>query len=266
MPMSSKLTWRTALASHWREYLIEGWALGTFMVSASLFTLWFEKPGSPLNHAIVNGDVRRALIGLAMGVTAVLLIYSPWGKRSGAHMNPAVTAAFFSLGRIDVRNAVFYIAAQFIGGALGVLLVWSVYGDVFAGPPVSFIATLPGRAGTGAAFAAELAMSLAMMLTVLIISQHARWSRFTGVAAGILVASFISFEAPLSGMSINPARSLASALPGGMWHAFWIYLTAPILGMWIATRLFTLIKPKTGCAHLSTHSTTTTCLHCGHTP
>jgi len=96
--MSTKLNWRTALARHWPEYLIEAWALGMFMVSASLFTLWFEDPASVLNHSIMNSDVRRALIGLAMGATAVLLIYSPWGKRSGAHMNPAVTVAFFKPG------------------------------------------------------------------------------------------------------------------------------------------------------------------------
>ncbi len=236
--MAAELTWRTALAKHWPEYLIEAWALGLFMVSASLFTLWFEDPASPLNHAILNGNVRRALIGLAMGITAVLLIYSPWGRRSGAHMNPAVTFAFFSLGRIEAWNAVFYMISQFIGGCLGVFLVWSLYGDAFASPPVAFIATMPGSAGNGVAFAAETAMSMAMMLTVLTVSQHARWSRYTGAVAGMLVACFITFEAPLSGMSINPARTLASALPGGMWHAIWIYFTAPVLGMWMATRAF----------------------------
>ena len=109
-------------------------------------------------------------------------------------------------------------------------------------------------------------MSLAMMLTLLNVSQHARWSGYTGVIAGILVASFITFEAPLSGMSINPARTLASALPGGMWHAVWIYLTAPVLGMWIATRVFTWVKPKPGCARLCITPRNTPCLHCGYTP
>jgi aquaporin Z len=264
--MTPKLTWRTALSGHWPEYLIEAWALGMFMVSASLFTLWFEQPGSALNHAIVNSDVRRGLIGLAMGITAILLIYSPWGKRSGAHMNPAVTVAFLSLGRIEPWNALFYVLAQFLGGALGVLLVWGLYGEAFAAPPVGFIATMPGRAGTGTAFVAETAMSTALMFTVLMVSRHKRWSRYTGVVAGILVASFITFEAPLSGMSINPARTLASALPGGLWHAIWIYFTAPVLGMWAATRLYNLAHPNPGCARLSTHSIAFPCIHCGYTP
>ena len=262
--MAPKLTWRTALLGHWPEYLIEAWALGMFMVSASLFTLWFEQPGSALNRAIVNSDVRRGLIGLAMGMTAILLIYSPWGKRSGAHMNPAVTVAFLSLGRIEPWDALFYVLAQFLGGALGVLLVWSLYGEAFAAPPVGFIATLPGPAGIGAAFAAETAMSMALMFAVLMVSRHEL--RYTGVVAGILVASFITFEAPLSGMSINPARTLASALPGGLWHAIWIYFTAPVLGMWAATRLYNLSDPNRGCARLSTHSVTFPCIHCGYTP
>jgi len=161
---------------------------------------------------------------------------------------------------------VFYVVAQFIGGSVGVLIIWSLYGDAFASPPVAFIATMPGSGGNGIAFAAETAMSLAMMLTVLTVSQHSRWSRYTGIVAGILVACFITFEAPLSGMSINPARTLASALPGGMWHAIWIYLSAPVLGMWIATRVFTWAKPKPGCALLCQHSANTSCLHCGYTP
>jgi aquaporin Z len=242
--MRGKLTWRSTVASHWPHYLIEAWALGMFMISASLFTLWFESPASPLNQALANADVRRGCIGLAMGLTAILLIYSPWGKRSGAHMNPAVTLAFLSLGRIDARNALFYILAQFIGGALGVLVVWGLYGDRFAAPPVAFIATLPGCAGETIAFAAEMAMSLTLMLTVLLVSQHARASRFTGIVAGTLVAAFIAFEAPLSGMSINPARTLASAFPTRMWHDLWIYFTAPVLGMWIATRIFTWTQPR----------------------
>jgi aquaporin Z len=264
--MARTHTWRSALAEHWPEYLIEGWALGTFMVSAGLFTLWFEHPASSLNHAIMNGELRRGLIGVAMGLTAMLLIYSPWGKRSGAHMNPAVTVAFYSLGRIEAWDAIYYVLAQFLGGSLGVLLLWSLFGDAFASPPVAFIATLPGRAGSATAFTAETTISLTMMLTVLFVSQHARWSRYTGIVAGTLVAGFIAFEAPLSGMSINPARTFASAWPGGMWHALWIYLTAPVLGMWVATRIFTRATSKPGCARLGHHSGTTPCLHCGYTP
>ena len=116
------------------------------------------------------------------------------------------------------------------------LAVWALLGSRFADPPVKFVATLPGHAGVVTAFIAEALISFGLMLVVLITSGHARWARFTGVVAGTLVALYIWLEGPVSGMSMNPARTLASALPGGLWQSLWIYLTAPCLGMWLAAR------------------------------
>ena len=82
------------LRHHWPEYLMEAAGLGLFMISAGAVTTLFEYPGSPINHWIGSAFVRRSLIGLAMGVTAIGLIYSPWGQQSGAHLNPAVTLTF----------------------------------------------------------------------------------------------------------------------------------------------------------------------------
>lgn len=76
---------------HWPEYLMEAAGLGIFMISAAVVTATLEYPNSPLHHLFPDPTVRRILIGLAMGLTAIGLIYSPWGKRSGAHLNPAVT-------------------------------------------------------------------------------------------------------------------------------------------------------------------------------
>jgi aquaporin Z len=166
----------------------------------------------------------------------------------------------------DLLTVVFYVLAQFLGATLGILAAWGLYGQAFASPPVAFIATLPGRSGVGTAFVAEAAMSMALMFTVLLVSRHERWSRYTGVVAGMLVATFITFEAPLSGMSMNPARTLASALPSGLWHAAWIYFTAPVLGMWTAARLYNLSDPKPECARLCTHSLRFPCIHCGYAP
>ena len=136
-----------ALRRHWPEYLMEAWGLGTFMVSAGLFATLLWYPGSPLAQALPDGMARRALMGLAMGLTAIGIIYSPWGQRSGAHINPAVTLTFWRLGKVATWDAIFYIAAQFIGGLLGVLAVLALLGLAFADPPVSYVATLPGPDG-----------------------------------------------------------------------------------------------------------------------
>jgi aquaporin Z len=89
-----------SLREHWPEYLSEAAELGAFMLSAGAFTTLFEYPNSPVHQAIGDPFVRRTTIGIAMGLTALALIFSPLGKRSGAHMNPAVTLAFLRLGKV----------------------------------------------------------------------------------------------------------------------------------------------------------------------
>src|SRR5690242_13308176 len=88
---------------HWREALMEALGLCLFMVSAGVFGTLLEYPGSPIHRAISDPFARRALMGLAMGLTAIGLVYSPWGRRSGAHLNPAFTWTFFRLGRVRGR-------------------------------------------------------------------------------------------------------------------------------------------------------------------
>jgi len=256
-----------ALRAHWPEYLIEAWALGMFMVSAGVFTTLLEAPSSPLRQAIADGNLRRAIVGVVMGLTAVALIYSPWGQRSGAHMNPAVTLSFLRLGRVRGWDAFFYIAAQFAGGVLGVLLVLALLGDAFAAAPVAYVATVPGPGGQWLAFVAELLISAGMMFMVLTVTSHARLASRTGWFAGALVAAYITVEGPLSGMSMNPARSFASALPGGLWTGFWIYILAPVLGMQLGATLHLLRRSReaTGCAKF-VHGASQRCIHCGYKP
>ena len=256
-----------SLRRHWPEYLIEAWALGTFMVAAGLTATLLGAPASPVSRALPEPMLRNVLAGVAMGLTAIAIIHSPWGKRSGAHMNPAVTLTFLRLGKVRRWDALFFIVAQVAGGTIGVLLVAAALGGAFTDAPVSYAATLPGPAGPRVAFAAELAISCGLMLTVLLLSGSGRLAPFTGVAAGCLVAAYISFEAPLSGMSMNPARTFASAAPGMLWQHFWIYLTAPVLGMLIGAQLFLALRGahRTGCAKLL-HPADVPCIHCGYEP
>jgi aquaporin Z len=237
---------RTALQNHWPEYLIEAAGLGIFMVAAGICVLLAESPGAI--RAVGDADVRRAMIGLAIGATAVAIIYSPWGRRSGAHLNPAVTLTFLRLGKVAPADAGFYVLAQFAGGAAGTLLLAAMLGDRFTLPPISAIATIPGSWGEVAAFVAEVAIAFVLMMTVLATNASARLMRWTGLFAGLLVALYIAVEAPLSGMSLNPARSVASALPSGIWDGIWIYLTAPALGMLLAAELHLRRGCLTPCA------------------
>jgi len=251
---------------YWQEYLAEGLGLGLFMVAAGVVATALDSPRSPLHTLIGSADVRRVLAGIAMGLTAIALIYSPWGKRSGAHMNPAVTLAFLRLRRIRPRDAAFYMAAQFAGGLVGVLLVVGLLGDAFVGTPVSYAATLPGSYGEPVAFLAEFAISFGMLLAVLYVAGHPRHAERAGLVAGLLVALYISVEAPLSGMSMNPARSFASAAPGAMWAHLWIYFVAPPLGMLAAAQAYAaLARNSDGCAKV-VHDPNFPCIHCGHQP
>jgi aquaporin Z len=234
---------RRALASHWPEYLLEALGLGLFMISACAFTVLLEHPASPARQALDDGLLRRLLIGIAMGLTAIALIYSPIGKRSGAHMNPAVTFTFWRLGKVRAWDAVFYALFQFLGGLVGVLLAaWLLGQMLVADTAVNYAVTVPGQSGRWVAFAAELAISCGLMLMVLFVSNRPALNRYTGLFAGALVAIYITFEAPLSGMSMNPARSLASALPAQVWSELWIYFLAPPLGMLLAAEIYLLLR------------------------
>jgi len=250
---------------HWREAIMEALGLGLFMVSAGGFGTLLEYPASPVHQAIADPFVRRALMGVAMGATAVGLIYSPWGQRSGAHINPAFTATLFRLGRLGGRDALAYILAQFAGGAAGVFLLVALLGDAFLAPPVGGVATLPGSSGPTVAFLAELGISFLLVLMVLSLGRSPRLGRYTGCFVGVTLALYITFEAPLSGMSMNPARTLASALPLGNWRDLWIYFTAPLVGMMLASEAHLRLarSRRAGCAKV-VHSLP--CIFCGGVP
>ena len=223
---------------HWPEYVMEAWGLGLFMISACAFAVLLQHPSSPVPQAIPDATLRQSLMGAAMGLTNIANIYSPWGKRSGAHLNPCVTWTFYRLGKVNAADATFYAVAQFIGGIAGVLLASALLTGFVAHPAVNYVVTTPGPSGAIVAFVAEVIISFLLMSVVLRVSNNARLSRFTGLFAGALVMIYISLEAPLSGMSMNPARTLGSALPANTWTALWIYFTAPLLGMLLAAEVY----------------------------
>src|SRR5215210_8568378 len=140
---------------HWPEYVMEAALLGSFMVSACLFSVLLFHPDAAAVRLLPNPLPRRALMGLAMGATAIALNYSTWGKQSGAHYNPAVTLTFTRLGKVLPWDAAAYIAAQFAGAVLGVLVASVLVRDMLGDAPVHFAITRPGMGGAAVAFVAE---------------------------------------------------------------------------------------------------------------
>ena len=213
-----------------RVYAMDGALLGLFMVSACVNVVLLEHPASPVRAAITSALARRVLVGLAMGLTAASLIYSRWGKRSGAFMNPAMVLCFLRLGKLSMMDAVGYIAAQLVGSVGGVFLAALVLPGLVSDPAVNYVATTPSG-GTIPAFLAEFCLAFVLLSAVMTINRSRRFAPYTGACAAVLVALFISAAAPISGMSINPARTFGSAVWAHLWAGFWIYLSAPLLGM-----------------------------------
>jgi len=243
---------------------MEGAELGVFMISAALFVALLYHPASPAVRWLPNEIVRRVLTGIAMGLTASAIVYSPWGKQSGAHFNPCVTLTFWRLGKTAGWDAIFYIAAQFAGAVAGVLVAATLLGELIRHPSVNYVATLPGASGTSVAFVAELLISFGLMSVVLIVSNRPSVAWLTGVCCGAMVATYISIEAPLSGMSMNPARSFGPAAASHMWSGFWVYCVAPPFGMLAAAETHVRCKgtAAVACAKLH-HENDKRCIFCG---
>lgn len=254
---------RTALRQHWPEYLMEASGLGLFVLAVCGFASLLEHPESPLRQAIADPDVRRALFGLAAGIVTAGIVYSPWGQQSGAHLNPAVTLTFFRLGKIDPWDQHFYVVAQFVGALVGIVVGLATFGRALEHPAVNFGAAVPGMAGAGAAFLAEAVISYGFMLAALICTNSRSLARYTGALCGALVAVFVILEGPVSGTSMNPAGSLASAIPAHVWMDLWVYFTAPPLGMLLAAETYVRLRRAHGvvCAKLN-HQNDKRCIFC----
>ena len=244
---------RGALTRHWPEYLIEALFLMGFVFGAGVVTTFFETPGSVLRGALPDAFMRHVSSGLTMGALTAALIYSPWGRRSGTHLNPAITLAFYRLGKVGRWDLLFYLIAQFAGGAAGIALVRAMMGDAFEAASATGLAIPSGLVGEAIAFAAETAIAAALMLAVLVATNHATLYRWTGAIVGLLVAVSVTFASPLSGFGTNPARTIAAMLSGGSWGGAWLALIAPILGMQLAIDAYRLLTGRSQvlCAKLA---------------
>jgi aquaporin Z len=237
---------------------MEAGEAGIYLFSACATATLLWHPSSPIQRFLLGDAIRRMLMGVAIGTTIIAIVLSPWGKQSGAHFNPAVTFTFYRLGKVKSWDAVFYCAAQLSGAVAGIELASLVLYGAPAHKAVRYAATLPGIYGDAIAFVAELIISFILMSAILFVSNHEALEPYTHYVAAILVAAYIAFESPLSGMSTNPARTFGPALYGGYWHALWIYFLAPPLGMLAAAEVFLMARKRKAphCAKLHHHNGT----------
>jgi aquaporin Z len=257
-----------SLRHHWPEYLMEAGELGFYMFAVCAYATLLQHPASPVRNFIASGFLRRAFMGVAVGATVIAIVMTPWGKQSGGHFNPAITFTFYRLGNVELWDALFYAAAQFCGATSGIAVAAFVLRGAPGHNAVRYAVTAPSVYGNAVAFVAELTISLILMATILVVSNRKQLARRTPYFVGALYAVFITFEAPLSGMSMNPARTFGSALLATYWRALWIYFIAPAVGMLVAAEVF--LRARGGvapfCAKLY-HANNKRCIfhHCGRT-
>lgn len=218
---------------------MEAFGLSIFMISACFFGALLEAKGSYLHLAIPNGSIRLILMGVLMGLTALVIFYSPWTSPSGAQINPAVTISFLRLGTISKEDAFFYIIFQFIGGTITVYIMQALMGGMLTDPPVNSAVTVPGKGITTAtAGLTEFSIAFCMIIMILFTSASNKLKKYTRIFAGCFVCMYVIIAGPVSGFGMNPARTFASALPAHIWTAFWLYVLAPVAGMLLATEFF----------------------------
>ena len=204
-------------------------ALGTFF-------LVLIGPGAAIVDAYTGGVVSHVGVALAFAFVVLAMIYA-LGHISGAHINPAVTIAFWSVGRFPSAEVVPYVAAQCAGATAASLLSRGALGTVG-----SLGATLPS-VPVGVAFGIEWLLSFALMFVIMAVATDKRVADgFAPIAVGLTVGFCALVGGPLTGASMNPARSLGPALVGDFWRAHWLYWVAPITAMLGAARVYELLR------------------------
>ncbi len=209
-----------------KKYLAE--LIGTF-------GLIFCGTGAMVINDVTNGTVTNVGIGLTFGAIVMAMIYT-FGKISGAHINPAVTLGFALTDRFDRKLVPGYIIAQLLGAFLASFTL------AFLFPTNEKLgATLPFGSWQQS-FILEIILTYFLMLVIIFVSQNKQISILTGAAVGAVVMLEATFAGPITGASMNPARSIAPAIVSGNITHLWIYIVAPIIGAVLATYTWKYMK------------------------
>ncbi len=223
---------------NYKLYLMEALGLAIFMCSACFFAGQLWHTGAYLNTIFINDMSRNFVMGIAMGVTALFIFYSPLTAPSGSHINPAVSLVQLYLGKLSKLNFFYYIIFQFAGGIAGVYLMAILMKETLTDAPVNYVVTVPGYGvAQWKAVLFELVIGFIMITIVLNIS-NSKLKKYTRIFAACLVSVYVIVAGPVSGFGMNPARSFASALPSGIYTSFWIYIFCPLIGMMAAAFVY----------------------------
>lgn len=202
-------------------------AIGTFF-------LVLIGPGSSVVNAWSQGAISHAGVALSFGFVVAAMVYAI-GSISGAHINPAVTIGLWTTHRFPLRDVAPYVIAQCIGAIAAAYLLRAILGGAIASGAT---ASLIPPAG---AFAVEFLLSFVLMFVIMaVITGDA--GNFGFLAIGMTVAFCAMMGGPLTGASMNPARTLGPALAGGVWAQHWVYWAAPILGMVAAVHAYAFVS------------------------
>jgi len=249
-----------ALRRHWPEYAIEAGFLAAFLLCAGVASAWAGSGDGSAAELVV----RRLVAGVTMGLVLIAMIYSSWGRRSGTHLNPAITLAYVRLGKIGRWDALFYLLAQLAGALAAVWLLRS--GSLLPGVPQSLLSASTAPRNEWTSYLTEFVLSALGMLLILFTSNHASWFRWTGLVYALLAMLVVACAAPLAGFGMNVARLLAVDLSGDAAALQWLNLLPPLLGMQLAVEAYRLLtgRQQVLCAKLA-HNTHGRCIfRCQH--
>lgn len=235
---------KASFKKNWIHYLQEALGIAIFMISACFFGALLSGNDRCFHFTIENEIVRNVATGILMGLTALLIFYSPFTAPSGSHINPAVTITFLRLNKMCRYDAMFYVIFQIAGSTLAVYLMAALLGKSLTAPPVNYAITIPGRPGVLPAAITEYLIAAVTMTMVLFSSNNKRLKKYTRIFSGCLVCCWVIIAGPVSGFGMNPARSLASAIPAHTYTAMWIYLLMPFAGMLSAAEIFLFAKRR----------------------
>jgi MIP family channel proteins len=200
------------------------------------FFLVLIGPGAAMVNAWSGGLVGVPGVALAFAFVVIAMVYA-LGHVSGAHINPAVTIAFWSARRFPARDVVPYVVAQCAGAVAAAATLQGVLG------PVGHLGATVPAISIGATFVVEWLLSFVLMFVIVAVATDDRVAPgFAPLAVGLTVGFCALTGGPLTGASMNPARSFGPAFVGGFWTAHWVYWLAPVTGMVAAARLYDWLR------------------------